>query len=100
MKKIITCLAMFSMVLTSVPAAALEAAAAVTVDSVGDQIELSASPADIAGKWFYQPKDGKTAGVVTVDENGGFRCVQDQETVDGTVTVHFELHPDGTETVL
>lgn len=101
MKKLITCLAMLSMVLASIPAAAFETAAAVSVvTTAASESKQIASPADLAGKWFFQPKDDKTAGIVTVSEDGTFRCVQDQNTIDGNVIVHFDTHSDGTETVI
>lgn len=103
MKKMITCLTMLSMVLASVPAAGLQAAAAAEETAVTAAAEQTEAPADITGCYFYQKLNETTgvyenAGYLTVSENGTY-IYQDyaaKTTAEGTVKLDPKVYPDGT----
>ena len=102
MKKLITCLAVLSMILTAVPAAAVQAAAADKTASVtAADTAQAASPADLAGRWFLQD-DGENTGYVMVSEDGTYSYFSyDENTAyGGTVTIEYDEHPDGTSTAI
>ena len=68
---------MLSLVLVSVPASGLQAAAATEETAVTATAEQTAAPADIAGHFFYQKLNETTgtyenAGYLTVSENGTY----------------------------
>lgn len=74
--------------------------------------EKQASAADLTGKWLMESCENKPGAETTyseliVDEDGSFFCLfnlaegeagEGTEAVTGQVTMHFEGHPDGTET--
>ena len=98
MKKLITCLAVLSMILTSVPAAAVQGAAADSAASVSAaETEKAASPADLTGRWFLQ-EDGESTGYVMVFEDGMYSYYNYAENTayGGTVKIGYDEHPDGT----
>ena len=98
MKKLITCLTVLSMLLTSVPAAAVQAAAADKAAPVSAaETAQAASPADLTGRWFLQ-ENGESTGYVMVFEDGTYSYYSYAENTayGGTVTVGYDEHPDGT----
>ena len=95
MKKLITCLAVLSMILTAVPAAAVQAAAAADAPSAAAEAQ-NAAPAGLTGRWYLQ-EGGETTGYVMVSEDGSYSYFNYAEsTADGgTVTIEYDEHPDG-----
>lgn len=101
MKKLITYLAMVSMVLASVPAAGIQAAAADAPAVTAAAEQQKESPADIAGRWYYQ-ESGRNVAYVMVETDGTYSYFNYAEnTADGgTVKVEYDEHPDGTKTAI
>ena len=98
MKKLITYLAMVSVVLASVPAAGIQAAAADAPVVTATTEQQKESPADIAGRWYYQ-ESGRNVAYVMVETDGTYSYFNYAEnTADGgTVKVEYDKHPDGTK---
>ena len=102
MKKLITCLAVLSMILTAVPAAVVQAAAADRSAPVAaTETEQAVSPADLAGRWFLQ-EGGENIGYVMVSGDGTYSYFNYAESTasGGTVTIEYDEHPDGTSTAI
>ena len=98
MKKLITCLTVLSMLLTSVSAAAVQASAAdEAAPAAAAETEKAASPADLIGRWFLQ-ENGENTGYVMVFEDGTYSYYNYAENTayGGTVTIGSDEHPDGT----
>ncbi len=102
MKKLITCLTMLSMVLASVPAVGMQAAAATAETVITATAEQPVALADIAGRYFYQKLNEATgtyenAGYLTVSENGTY-TYQDytaKTKTEGIVKPDPNVYPDG-----
>ena len=102
MKKLITYLAMVSVVLASVPAAGIQAAAAADAPAVTAAAEQQKeTPADIAGRWYYQ-ESGKNVAYVMVETDGTYSYFNYAEnTADGgTVKIEYDKYPDGTKAAI
>ena len=101
MKKLITYLAMVSVVLASVPAAGIQAAAADAPAVTAATEQQKESPADIAGRWYYQ-ENGEKIAYVMVETDGTYSYFNYAEnTADGgTVKIEYDKHPDGTKTAI
>ena len=99
MKKIITCITMLSMLLASVPASALEAAAAPAVMTAAAEQEKA--PAELVGRWYHQTGDKKN-GYVMVETDGTYSYFDYAQNTayGGTVKTEYDTHPDGSRTVL
>ena len=74
MKKLITYLAMVSVVLASVPAAGIQAAAADAPVVTATTEQQKESPADIAGRWYYQ-ESGRNVAYVMVESDGTYSYI-------------------------
>ncbi|MBP0968387.1 MAG: hypothetical protein J5722_12190 [Oscillospiraceae bacterium] len=101
MKKLITYLAMVSVVLASVPAAGIQAAAADAPAVTAAAEQQKETPADIAGRWYYQ-ESGKNVAYVMVETDGTYSYFNYAEnTADGgTVKIEYDKHPDGTKAAI
>ncbi|MBR3268212.1 MAG: LPXTG cell wall anchor domain-containing protein [Oscillospiraceae bacterium] len=98
MKKLITCLTVLSMILASVPAAAVQAEAAEKkAPAAAAETVQAASPADLTGRWFLQ-EGGESTGYVMVYEDGtySYYSYAKNTAYGGTVTIEYDEHPDGT----
>ena len=101
MKKLVTYLVMLTMMLSAVPAAAVQAAAADETPEIITKTETEETSgfAGIAGRWCYQESDESCEYVTIYDDGTYIRENTDASAVEsGTVKIEYDEHPDGSAT--